>query len=380
MAEFRMPALGADMTEGKVLEWLVKPGDTVHRGDVVAVIDTAKAEIDAEIFEDGVIEELLVPVGERVPVGTPLARVQVSGAVEPVTPAAPPVIAASAGDGRLRVSPVARRMAEQLGVDLTALAGTGPHGAISKADVERAAGAAPAPPPGQPPPATPSADDRRASIRSTIAALMARSNREIPHYYVTDEIDMTRALAWMEAHNAERPIGERLVSAALLLTATARAARGFPDMNGFCVDGAHHPADHVHLGVAIALRGGGVIAPAILDADRKGPAEVMRDLRGLVARARGKGLRGSELSEPTLTVTSLGDQGVASVAGVIYPPQVALVGFGRVRERPWAEHGMVGARPVAIATLAADHRVSDGHRGALFLSTVNTLLQEPEKL
>ena len=391
MGEFRMPALGADMTEGKLLEWLVKPGDAVHRGDVVAVIDTAKAEIDAEIFEDGVIEELLVPVGERVPVGTPLARVRSSGAAPTVAhaPPAPPI--APAVGARLRVSPVARRMAERLGVDLTSLHGTGPHGAISKADVERATGAPPPPPTPLPPPALPPAppaarpeappgDDRRAAIRSTIAALMARSNREIPHYYLTEEIDMSGALAWIEAHNADRPIGERLVAAALLLTATARAARDFPDMNGFCVDGVHRPADHVHLGVAIALRGGGLIAPAILDADQKHPAEVMRDLRGLVTRTRGGGLRGSELSEPTLTVTSLGDQGVASVHGVIYPPQVALVGFGRVCERPWAEHGMVGARPVAIATLAADHRVSDGHRGALFLAAINALLQQPEEL
>ena len=374
MAEFRMPALGADMTEGKLLEWLVKPGDTVRRGDVVAVIDTAKAEIDAEIFEDGVIEALLVPVGERVPVGTPLATLRPLGATAP-----PPVLAASAGDERLHVSPVARRMAEQLGVDLTTLHGTGPHGAIAKADVERAAAgvAPPSAPPLAPPPPV---EDRRASIRSTIAALMARSKREIPHYYLSQEIDMSRALAWIEAYNAERPIRERLVPAGLLLAATARAAREFPDLNGFFADGEHRPAEHVHLGVAIALRGGGLIAPAILEADGKALPELMRDLHDLVARARGGKLRGSELSAPTLTVTELGDRGVDLVHGVIYAPQVALVGFGRVRDRPWAEHGMVGARPSVIATLAADHRVSDGHRGALFLSTIDQLLQRPEDL
>jgi pyruvate dehydrogenase E2 component (dihydrolipoamide acetyltransferase) len=374
MVEFRMPTLGADMTEGKLLEWLVKPGDTVHRGDVVAVIDTAKAEIDAEIFEDGVIEELLVPVGERVPVGTPLATLRPLGAAAPA-----PVLAASAGDERLHVSPVARRMAEQLGVDLTTLHGTGPHGAIAKADVERAA-AGMAPPPAPAPAPTPPVEDRRASIRGTIAALMARSKREIPHYYLSQEIDMSRALAWIEAYNGERTIRERLVPAALLLAATARAAREFPDLNGFFTDGEHRPAEHVHLGVAIALRGGGLMAPAILDADGKALPELMRDLHDLVARARGGKLRGSELSAPTLTVTELGDRGVDLVHGVIYPPQVALVGFGRVRERPWAEHGMVGARPSTIATLAADHRVSDGHRGALFLSTLDQLLQRPEDL
>jgi pyruvate dehydrogenase E2 component (dihydrolipoamide acetyltransferase) len=285
-------------------------------------------------------------------------------------------------------------MAERLGVDLATVEATGPHGSIGKADVERAAAAtAPAEPrapaaspePAPSPEPVPSREpaptgDRQAAIRATIGALMARSKREIPHYYLDTEIDMSRSTAWMETHNASCPISERLVPAALLLAATAKAARSFPDMNGFFVDGELRPAEHVHLGVAIALRGGGLIAPAILDADRKSPIVVMRELRDLVARARRGGLRGSEMSESTLTVTSLGDQGVRSVLGVIYPPQVALVGFGRVRERPWAENGMVGARPVAVATLAGDHRAGDGHRGAVFLSAIDRLLQQPEEL
>jgi pyruvate dehydrogenase E2 component (dihydrolipoamide acetyltransferase) len=217
-------------------------------------------------------------------------------------------------------------------------------------------------------------------MRQTIAALMARSKREIPHYYLTQDVDMTRALAWLERHNAEVPIAGRLLPAALLLASTARATREFPDFNGFFEDGARRPSERVHLGVAIAMRGGGLIAPAILDADRLTPPELMDALRDLVARTRRGGLRGSELSEPTITVTSLGDQGVTSVLGVIYPPQVAIVGFGRVQERAWAEGGMVGARPLVSATLAADHRVSDGHGGGLFLAAIDGHLQRPEEL
>ena len=136
----------------------------------------------------------------------------------------------------------------------------------------------------------------------------------------------------------------------------------------------------LHLGVAISLRQGGLIAPALHDVDKKNLDEIMRELRDLVKRVRAGVLRSSELTDPTITVTNLGEQGVETVFGVIYPPQVALVGFGKVTERPWAANGMIGARSVIMATLAADHRASDGHRGGLFLAAIDRLLQEPEKL
>jgi pyruvate dehydrogenase E2 component (dihydrolipoamide acetyltransferase) len=373
-----MPALGADMTHGTLMEWLVKPGDAVKRGDIVAVVDTAKAEIDVEIFEDGVIEQLIVPEGTRVPVGTVLAEVRAEAAAA----AGPPVAAvASLAAERLRVTPVARRMAAELGVDLAAIRGTGPHGAIGKDDVERAAaGVAAAPAPPEPVAPRAETNGHLLALRAATAALMARSKREVPHYYLALDIDMTGALAWMHERNREHPIAERMLPAALLLAATARAATGFHDMNGFWRDDALEPSAAVHLGVAIALPGGGVIAPAILDAAGKRPWELMADLRDLVRRARAGGLRARELSAGTITVTSLGDQAATSIYGVIYPPQVALVGFGRVAERPWAENGMVGARAQVTATLAADHRASTGQRGALFLAAIDSLLQRPEEL
>ena len=413
MSDFLMPSLGADMDSGVLLEWRVKPGDRVKRGDIVAVVDTQKAEIEIEVFDDGVVEELLAPEGERVPVGTPIARI---GAGEPAAVvAAPP--ATPAGNGRAavpadalatarrRVSPVARRTAAVLGVDLDAVPGTGPRGAVTKADVERAAArptapaAGPVAPAGEPvatvpepvapatepaapaarPPALPAAD-RNAAMRSAIAQLMARSKREVPHYYLAEDVDLSTARAFLERRNLELPVAERLLPAALLAKATALAVREVPELNGFWTDGAFQPASGVHLGFAVALRGGGLIAPAIHDADERSLTDLMGAIRDLVRRARAGTLRASEMSDPTLTLTNLGERGARAVYGVIYPPQVALVGFGRIAERPWAEGGMLAARPVTTATLAADHRQSDGATGGRLLTAIARNLQRPEEL
>jgi pyruvate dehydrogenase E2 component (dihydrolipoamide acetyltransferase) len=217
-------------------------------------------------------------------------------------------------------------------------------------------------------------------MRKAIAAAMARSKREIPHYYLSQAIPMQRAAAWLAQENARRPLPERLLMGVLQLKAVALALADFPDLNGFWQDGAFRPGAGVHLGVAISLRQGGLIAPAIHDVDRLSLGDLMKKLSDLVKRARAGSLRSSEMSDPTLTVTNLGDQGVDEVFGIIYPPQVALVGFGRVAPRPWAEDGMLGARPTVVASLAGDHRASDGHRGALYLAAIARLLQEPEKL
>jgi pyruvate dehydrogenase E2 component (dihydrolipoamide acetyltransferase) len=218
------------------------------------------------------------------------------------------------------------------------------------------------------------------AMRQAIARLMSRSKREIPHYYLSTTVDLTRALAWLHEQNRALPVADRLVPAALLLKATALAAVANPAMNGFWVDDAFHPAPQVHLGIAISLRGGGLVAPALHDAARLGLGDLMAQMRDLVARARTGRLRGSELTDPTLTVTNLGEQGVESVHGVIYPPQVALVGFGRVTERPWAVDGLLGVRPLTTLTLAGDHRATDGFTGARFLADIDQRLQQPEEL
>jgi len=283
--------------------------------------------------------------------------------------------------GRRRVTPLARRLAVELGVDLAAVTGTGSAGAIREADV-RLAGAAgqPAPPTAVTAPAARTAEDRAQSMRQAIARLMARSKREIPHYYVSNKADMARALSWLHDRNRELDVSQRLVPAALLLKAAALAARQVPQLNGYWVDEAFRPADAVHLGVAISIRGGGLLTPAIHDAADLQVGELMARMRDLVTRARSGRLRGSELTDATITVTNLGDQGAESVYGVIYPPQVALVGFGRITERPVAVGGLVGARPVVITTLAADHRATDGYTGARYLTAISGLLQQPEEL
>lgn len=392
-----MPSLGADMEDGTVVEWRVHPGDTVKRGDIVALVETEKGLVEIEIFENGIIDRLVVSEGEKVPVGTILAMLcpvttAETGAARPIPPAPGPLPSPppapstpvrpappppTAGQ-RLHVSPLARRRAVELGVDLGAVAGTGVDGGITVADVERATqrpvGAAPQPA------VRATAADRQAAMRKAIAAAMARSKREIPHYYLGARIDMSRAVEWLAAENAQRPITNRLLYSALLIRAVALAIRDVPEMNGFWIDGALKPSDGVHVGVAISLREGGLVAPAIHDVDTLGLDDVMQRMLDLVKRARAGILRSSEVSDATITVTNLGEQGVETVFGVIYPPQVALVGFGKLTEQPWAANGIVGARPVIAASLAADHRASDGHRGGRFLAAIDRLLQEPSRL
>jgi pyruvate dehydrogenase E2 component (dihydrolipoamide acetyltransferase) len=383
MIEFKLPSLGADMDEGKLLAWKVKPGDRVKRGDLVAVVETPKAAVDVEIWQDGIVQELITQPGEKIPVGTVMARLSAAGEVPapaPTPAAAPapaPIAAATPAPTRHPVSPAARKHARELGVDVEKLTGSGPHGSVTVEDVERAAKgvARPAPAPAAAPPA-----DKQLAMRKAIAAAMSRSKREIPHYYLSQTIPMQRAVDWLTAYNEQRPVADRLLMGAPQLKAVALALKDFPDLNGFWKDNAFQPAQGVHVGVAISLRQGGLIAPAIHDVAELGLDELMKSLADLVRRARAGSLRSSEMSDPTITVTNLGDQGVDEVFPIIYPPQVAIVGFGRLAPRPWAEDGMIGAVPAVVASLAGDHRASDGHRGARFLAAVAALLQEPEKL
>ncbi len=375
-----MPSLGADMEAGTLVRWRVKVGDVVRRGDVVAEVETDKGIVEVEIWQGGVIDALVVTPGTKVPVGAVLARMRADDAsalptASPVSPGAP-TIPSPPPPAHVLASPAAKLLARERGIDVATLHGSGPHGSVTRTDVERAS-----PAPALAPafaPAAPASDT--SAMRRAIAAAMARSKREIPHYYLSADLDASTASAWLERENAGRGVGDRILFAAVLLKATALAVREAPELNGFFVDGAFRPSGAAHLGVAISLRQGGLIAPAIHDVDTMGLADLQASLRDLVARARSGRLRSSELSDATLTVTNLGDQGVESVFGVIYPPQVALVGFGRVVERAWASGGMIGARRVVTATLSGDHRVSDGHRGGTFLSAVGRVLSEPEKL
>jgi pyruvate dehydrogenase E2 component (dihydrolipoamide acetyltransferase) len=378
MGEFRMPSLGADMEAAILRTWRVNPGQKVHCGDILAEVETDKGLIEIEVFEDGTVDRILAAPGNKLPVGTVLATIAAGapGPVAPLPAGPPPPVPPSPGEERVRISPLARKRAAEAGVDLDRVTGTGPGGAIQVADVERAAAE------GEGKVISPKEEAVSMALRHrrAIAAAMARSNREIPHYYLQTRIDMSRVLAWLKEHNAQRPMEERLLPAVLLTKAVALALKQTPELNGFWLEERLVQKQAVHIGFAIALREGALIAPAVHDVDTKSLDQLRVALSDLIGRARAGRLRSSELSDATITVTNLGDLGVETLFGVIYPPQVALVGFGRIREQPWSENGMLGVRPVLVATLAADHRATDGLRGAQFLGALERCLNAPETL
>lgn len=395
-----MPSLGADMESARLAQWLIKPGDMIHKGDIVAVVETHKGAIDVEIFEEGQVAELCAEEGQTVPVGGILARIRPATVAETLPPSAPEATplpapqaapfaartvqpAAPSQVGRVKVSPSARRLAAELGIDPERLTGTGVDRSVSFADVElaRARGVKPAsvPPVGRR--ATgPGGGFDPAEMRLAIAAAMSRSKREIPHYYLSSTISIDHALSWLAAYNESRPPNERMLPAVLMLKAAALALQKVSQLNGFWQDGRFLPGNGVHIGWAISLRGGGLVAPAIHSVDTLALPDLMTKLRDLVARARSGGLRSSELTDPTVTITSFGERGADSVIGVIYPPQVAIIGFGRISVQPWVAAGQIVPRPAVTVSLAADHRASDGHTGGLLLSEIEQILQEPDKL
>lgn len=406
MGIFTMPSLGADMEAGTLVEWLVKPGDEVHKGDVVAVVETQKGAIEIECFEDGKVQELLADLGEKLPVAAPLALILGSGETAPKTkePEAPavaaaleaapkpdlatksdapprpavtakpkaapaPAVARPLPRGATPASPAARVRAGELGIDLATVTGSGPAGAVLLTDLEA-----------RKPAAEKVQTDSIMAMRKAIAAAMARSKQTIPHFYLSETIDVQRALAWMEVRNADRSPSDRLLLGALFVRAVALAAAKVPSVNGHFVDGTSRPADRVNAGVAVALRGGGLVAPALIDADAMSLDETMAGMRDLVSRARAGRLRSSEMTEGTITISSLGAVGAEAMAGIIFPPQVALVGLGAPKLRPWVVDGAVVPRTVVSLTLSVDHRVSDGRQAARFIAEFETRINSPETL
>ncbi|MHC3994798.1 dihydrolipoamide acetyltransferase family protein [Thiomicrolovo sp. ZZH C-3] len=404
MSEFKMPSLGADMESAVLMEWHVKAGDRVKKGDVIAEVETSKGVIEIEVFEEGIVEKLLVAPETECKVGTPMALIRTEGAEgseiaetaavaeESPVPAAPVAVPESAdteeateeaeaeaavpaaeAEGRVRASPAARRRAAELGVELAALASGEKPVHLNRVEAAAQSEAA------KPEPVE-TRGETADGMRRAIAAAMSRSNAEIPHYYLSAPINMTPALAWLEGINAERGIRNRVLPAAMLVRAVAKALEHVPELNGFWRDGALEQSASINPGIAIALRKGGLITPAILDAQTLDLDGTMKALDDLITRTRSGKLRSAEMTRQTVTVTNLGDLGVERVYGVIYPPQVSLVGLGRITEAPWAEGDALCVRKVMHATLAGDHRATDGRTGALFLQTLNDLFQNPEQL
>jgi pyruvate dehydrogenase E2 component (dihydrolipoamide acetyltransferase) len=395
MIEFLMPSLGSDMEDGTLIEWKKKPGDVVKRGDIIAEVETQKGLIEIEVFEEGIIKELLIKEGSKVPVGTVMALInptvevlekkEIRAELQPTEEEVIQKIPEVKTSGRnIKVSPLARRIASENNIDISLVKGTGEDGAITKEDVDDAI----------------AQRDKKTeektteepfetvkekpvpnieAIRSAVAAAMSKSNREIPHYYLEKKIDLTKALTWLQEANRQRTIKKRLLPVSLLIKAVAKTLLEFPDLNAVWENGLQ-PKKDINIGFAISLRSGGVVIPAIHQVETKSIDEIMEMLNDIIPRARALKLRSSELSDSTITITSIGEGGADSVFGVIYPPQVAIIGFGNSTEQPFAENGMLGIRTIMNVTLAGDHRATDGLTGSRFLGSLNNHLQNPELL
>jgi pyruvate dehydrogenase E2 component (dihydrolipoamide acetyltransferase) len=384
MIEFRMPNLGADMEAGTLCEWRVKPGDRVNRGDIIAEVETQKGVIEIEVFDSGILDSLILNVGDKVPVDAVMALIKPDLESDketalnlPGAPSAKTLVnqektPQQTSPLRIKASPLAKRMAEENEIDLTKITGTGELGAITKEDVEKAIAEKTNHPGNKP-------ELANDSIRLAIAAAMSKSNREIPHYYLETTIDMSKALKWLSESNRQRDLKDRLLPVVLLIKATAKALKTVPELNAVWDNGLVLKND-INIGFVVALRQGGLMIPAIHYAETKSLTVLMENLNDLIPRARNLKLKSSELSDSTITITSIGDSGADKIFGIIYPPQVAIVGFGAISEQPWAENGMLDVRHVITATLSADHRATDGHTGSRFMTQLKKELQNPEEL
>lgn len=388
MIEFSMPSLGADMADGTLVEWHKKPGDEVKRGDIIATVETQKGLIDIEVFDEGIIEKLMIEEDTKVPVGTIMALINPGKGIEPAEAITEvikrPVIqpAFDTESVEIKASPLARRIAAANNIDISRIKGSGENGAITRKDVENAIQQ------GQPGPEKVKEEARAEpikesaisnTVRSAVAAAMTRSNREIPHYYLEKKIDLKKALTWMHEVNKQQPVQKRLLPAALFIKAVAFALKDVPELNATWETGLQLKTG-INIGFVVSLRNGGIIVPAIHAADVKTVSEIMESLNDIIPRARALKLRSSELSDSTITVTSIGEGGADLVYGIIYPPQVAIVGFGSISEQAIAENGLLGVHPIVQVSLAGDHRATDGLTGSRFLISLNDHLQNPEAL
>jgi pyruvate dehydrogenase E2 component (dihydrolipoamide acetyltransferase) len=434
--EVTMPQMGADMTEGTLLRWLKQVGDHVERGETIAEIETDKATVELEAFESGQVLKLVVGEGEEVPVGEVIALLGEASEAVPdvqrkppaetparrtIEPSAAPVRALEAAqgppatanavsvaparpttittDGRVRISPVARRIASQGGVEVSAIVGSGPDGRILRRDVEAVIAAGPssgttsvsrpqlaATPSAQPPPAAASAPGHTAApakalskMRQAIARRMTQSKQTQPHYYLTLDIDMTGAMAFREQLNAAATEHQRVSVNDLIVKACAIAIQRHPKFNAeFSEDGLKmHPQINIDIGIALD---DGLIAPAILDCGLKSLGRIAEDAKDLIERAKSGHLRANEYSDGNFTITNLGAYGVETLIGIINPPQAAILGVGSILPQPVVRDDQIVVRKVMKVALSADHRVTDGAEGARFIKEIQGLLENPVAL
>ena len=419
-----MPQLSDTMEEGRILKWLKEEGDEVEAGDIIAEIESDKADIEFEVYRTGVLHKILVPEGEVVPVGVAIAIAGKQGedisellaelaaapkeAVAVGAPAPPPPEVApeeevkaepkvaeeevapmpevAPTDGRLKVSPVARRLAAEMGLDLTTVQGTGPGGRIIKRDVDAAhlapaaappPVAAPSPPPAEARPTEPFDEVPMTGMRKTIAKRLVESKAPVPHFYVTSEVEMGQALD--AKASLERLRGAKVTVTDILVKACGLALVKHPEINSSYQGDVIRRYRAAHIGVVVSTEHGLVI-PVVREANEKTLAQIAVETADLAARGRQRKLRPEEYSGATFTISNLGMYGVDQFSAVIAPPEGAILAVGTIKERPVVHDGRVSIGQVMSLTLACDHRIIDGTAAAAFMDELKEFLEHPVSL
>jgi pyruvate dehydrogenase E2 component (dihydrolipoamide acetyltransferase) len=421
MAEIIMPKVGDAMTEGKVVRWYKKAGDAVKKGEPLLEIETDKVNLDLEAEQDGTLADVSAQAGQVVAVGAPLAAIVTAGAAATgaggaATPAKPagaeppprpiaearPVPAPQvrenvlsmppSGTGRARSSPLARRMARDLGVSLEAVQGSGPNGRIVASDVQRAKGSA-ATAPQQAPAAAPGQREQEprlerpaplqdreiplSKMRQIIARRLAESTGPIPHFYLTADYDVTSLVSLQQQFHQIEDV--RVTINDLVIRAAALAIRHHPMVNASFSDEAIRLHGDIHIGVAVSTPEG-LITPVVRNADRKAVPEIAVEMRALVDKAKNRKLRPDEYQGSTFTISNLGAWGVQEFTAIIDPPNVAILAIGAAAARAVVIDGQVVVRDRMKVTMSCDHRVVDGAAGAEYLRTLRHYLEQPLRL
>ncbi|WP_199181933.1 dihydrolipoamide acetyltransferase family protein [Cryobacterium sp. N21] len=429
MPDVIMPRLSDTMEEGELSRWMKQVGDEIHKGDVLAEIETDKATMDLEAFDNGILEQLLVVAGALVPIGAPVARIGdgsniVEGATTPAAPVAdaaapaapaaavtapatpavvapasatpaPTAPAAPVSTGELRTSPLARKIGREHGIDLHTIAGTGPQGRITRTDVdtaivaqEAAASASTAPvgpvaaPAAAPAPAAVSADSVSVPV-SRIRAVTARrltESQAVPHFFLTSVVDVARLVAFRaEVNESLAALGTKVSLNDLFVRASAVALRAHPEVNASWGDGVILRHNHVNVGVAVATDDG-LLVPVVADADQKSLAAIATETRALAGLARTGGLSLAQMSGGTFTISNLGMFGIDSFTAVLNPPEAGILAIGAASDVPAVRDGVLVSVPTVKITLTVDHRVLDGAVAAAFLRDLTQLLEEPLRI
>jgi pyruvate dehydrogenase E2 component (dihydrolipoamide acetyltransferase) len=403
-----MPALSPTMTEGKLVKWLKKEGDKVSSGQAIAEVETDKSNLEVEAYDDGVLARIVVQEGQMAKVGAPIAFLAGKGGAKAAPAAAPAPKAAApaqapaptqqaaapapkaaapaqASGGRLRASPLAKRMARERGLDLSQVQGSGPHGRIVKRDIETALTQAPArAASGKAPAAAPSAPGVRpepkavpvTTMRKVIAQRMAEVKPGVPHFYLSVDVEMDSALKIREEAKA---LESKVSVNDIIVKASAMALRRYPKMNVSLSGDTILHFETVDVGIAVAIEDG-LITPIIRDADKKGLSAISAEARDLAERARKRGLKPHEYTGGSLTVSNLGMYGIDSFIAVINPPQAAILAVGSVADKVVVRDGQMVVRKLMTVTLSGDHRVIDGAIGAEYLRELKALLEHPMRL